>query len=40
VALRLLGITSYSDELERKIQERRLIARDNDEEIEIRASAI
>jgi hypothetical protein len=40
VALRLFGITSYSDELERKIQERRLIEQGSDEEIEIRASAI
>jgi hypothetical protein len=40
VALRLLGILSYSPELERRIGERELIARDSEEEIEIRAASI
>jgi hypothetical protein len=40
VALRLLGITSYSPELERAIQERRVIPRDSEEEVEIRAASI
>ena len=40
VALRVLGVTSYSDALEQAINDRRLIARDSDEEIEIRAAAI
>jgi hypothetical protein len=40
VALRRLGILSYSDALERAINERRLIPRDSEEEIEIRAGTI
>lgn len=40
VALRVLGITSYSDELEAAINARELIPRDSDEEIEIRAASI
>ena len=40
VALRLLGITSYSPELEQTIQEHKLIPSDSDEEIEIRAFTI
>jgi hypothetical protein len=40
VALRLLGITSYSTELEKRIQERRSIPRDSEEEVEIRAASI
>lgn len=40
VALRVLGITSYSDALERRIRERRLVPRDSEEEVEIRAVSI
>jgi hypothetical protein len=40
VALRLLGILSYSPELERRIRERNLVPRDSEEEIEIRAASI
>jgi hypothetical protein len=40
VALLRLGITSYSDELEATINARKLIPRDSDEEIEIRAASI
>jgi hypothetical protein len=40
VALRLLGITSYSAELERAINSYQLIPRDSREEIEIRAHCI
>ncbi len=40
VALRLLGILSYSPELERRIQERNLLPRDSEEEVEIRAASI
>jgi hypothetical protein len=40
VALRELGITSYSEPLERAIGERRLVPHDSDEEIEIRALSI
>jgi len=40
VALRLLGILSYSPELEWRIQERILVPRASEEEIEIRASSI
>jgi len=40
VALRVLGILSYSDDLEARIREGVLIARDSDEEIEIRAHTI
>jgi len=40
VGLRRLGILSYSDALERAINERRLIPRDSEEEIEIRAGTI
>jgi hypothetical protein len=37
VALRLLGITSYSDQLEAAINQRKIIPADSEEEIEIRA---
>jgi hypothetical protein len=37
VALRVLGITSYSAELEKSIQSRKLIPAESEEEIEIRA---
>ncbi len=40
VALRLFGITSYSAPLEQKIQERRVIPKDSEEEVEIRAASI
>jgi hypothetical protein len=40
VALRLLGITSYSEALEEAILERRRIPRGGEEEVEIRAAAI
>ena len=40
VALRRLGIISYSDGLEDAINARNLIARDSDEEVEIRAASI
>lgn len=40
VALRLFGITSYTEELEGAIRERRPLERDSEEEIEIRAVAI
>jgi hypothetical protein len=40
VALRLLGITSYSPDLERTINSYQLIPRDSDQEIEIRAHCI
>jgi hypothetical protein len=40
VALRLLGITEYSAELERAIQARQVLPRDSEEEVEIRATAI
>ena len=40
VGLRLMGITSYSDELEARINRGDLIERDSDEEIEIRAHTI
>lgn len=40
VALRLLGITGYSTELENKIRERRVIPKDSEEEVEIRAASI
>jgi hypothetical protein len=40
VALRLLGILSYSPDLERRIQERALVPRESEEEIEIRAASI
>ena len=40
VALRRLGILSYSDALEGAINARRLIARDSEEEVEIRAASI
>ncbi len=40
VALRRLGILSYSDALERAINARHLIPRDSEEEIEIRAASI
>ncbi|MGH9332646.1 MAG: queuosine salvage family protein, partial [Vicinamibacteria bacterium] len=40
VALRLHGITSYSTDLERRIQERRLLPRGSEEEVEIRAASI
>ena len=40
VALRRLGILSYSDELESAINARHLIPRDSEEEIEIRAASI
>jgi hypothetical protein len=37
VALRVMGILAYSPELEEKIRTRRLIPRDSQEEMEIRA---
>jgi len=40
VALRLLGILSYSESLERNIRERRLVPRDSEQEVEIRAASI
>jgi Queuosine salvage protein len=40
VALRLFGITSYSAELDKAIQERRVIPKDSEEEVEIRAASI
>lgn len=40
VALRLLGLLSYSEILERSIRERRLVPRDSEEEVEIRAASI
>ena len=40
VALRVLGITSYTDELEDAINARKIIPRDSEEEIEIRAATI
>ena len=40
VALRVLSIVSYSDELESAIQERRLLPRHSEQEVEIRASSI
>lgn len=40
VALRLLGITSYSSELEETIERREVLSRDSAEEVEIRAAAI
>lgn len=40
VALRLFGITSYAADLEKRIGERRLIAKDSEEEVEIRAASI
>ena len=40
VALRVLGITSYSEVLERAIEERRHVPRDSEEEVEIRAVSI
>ncbi len=40
VALRRLGILSYSEALEGAINARRLIARDSEEEVEIRAASI
>lgn len=40
LALRVLGITSYTDALERAVRERRLIPKDSEEEVEIRAMAI
>lgn len=40
VALRLLGIVSYEDALERTILERRIVPRDSEEEVEIRAASI
>ena len=40
VGLRLVGITSYSDELEARINRGDLIPRDSEEEIEIRAHTI
>lgn len=40
VALRLLGIVSYDYELERAIVERRVLPKDSEEEVEIRAASI
>lgn len=40
VGLRLMGAISYSDELERRINGRELIARDSPEEVEIRAATL
>jgi len=40
VALRVMGIQSYTPKLERAIQKNKMIARDSDEEIEIRAHTI
>ncbi|WP_370323790.1 queuosine salvage family protein [Euzebya sp.] len=40
VALRVMGILTYSPELEATITERGIVARDSDEEIEIRASTL
>jgi len=40
VALRVLGITSYSDALEAAINGREIIPRDSEEEVEIRAATI
>jgi hypothetical protein len=40
VALRLLGVTEYSPELEHAIQTRQVIPRGSEEEVEIRATAI
>lgn len=40
VALRLLRITSYSDELERRVKNWEILPADSEEEVEIRATAI
>lgn len=40
VALRVLGITSYSDRLENAINAREILPRDSEEEVEIRAATI
>ena len=40
VALRVLGITSYSSELEDAINARKIILRDSEDEVEIRAATI
>lgn len=40
VALRVMGIMSYSEELERTIMQGEIVPRDSDEEIEIRASSL
>lgn len=40
VALRVLGIVAYSEELESAIQDRRLLPRHGEQEVEIRASSI